>query len=463
VRTPTILLSVSLLMAAGASPASADKCNGAKIKAIGKKEKSLLGCSGKEATKGPSVQPDCNDKASLKFTAKYDKPTGCVPAAPSDSTCESAADACQAAVRSALPDGDDVTPSKCEASRLKAAGKLAAGELGCYAKASSRSLPVDPACLSKAIDKFTAAFDKVSGCTGDGDAAGFQSLVESRCVDNMIQVDGGGNVLSIICGGAPATTTTTSTTTSTTTGSAPLTCCGVTPTKLSFTTGVGSGNCGTVLLSNGTLQQNLACGGLYTGGGSNSVPLPYNVPDQGNSLTGISSCHSATGALTLTNLTSTQTGSNRNCTSVGCLFGPPLPIPNASSPPTSVCVVNVVATNASGTANCNTGTSHLSLPLTSVLYLDGDLFPTAPGIQVCPVCNKTCNAGTNLNGPCNSDADCPSAGAGSCAGTNKCHGGPNAPPLLSTQSGYAAGQSVAWVATVQATGAAGRGVGQIAD
>jgi len=202
-------------------------------------------------------------------------------------------------------------------------------------------------------------------------------------------------------------------------------CCGVNPTRLSFTTGIGSGNCGTVQLSNGLLSKNLACSGLYTGGGGNTVPLPYNVPDQGTSLTAVTSCTTGTGALVLGNLTSAQTGSIRNCTSVGCLFGPPLPIPNATSTPTSVCVVNVVATNASGTANCTTGASHLSLPLSSVLYLDGDLFPAAPGIQVCPVCNKTCNAGTNLNGPCNSDADCPSAGAGSCAGTNKCHGGAN--------------------------------------
>jgi len=199
----------------------------------------------------------------------------------------------------------------------------------------------------------------------------------------------------------------------------------VNPTRLNFTTAVGSGNCGTVQLSNGTVSKNLACSGLFTGGGGNTVPLPYNVPDQGTSLTGVSSCTAATGDLTLTNLTSADTGSNRNCTSVGCLFGPPLPIPNAVSTPTSVCVVNVVATNASGTANCTTGASHLSLPLSSVLYLDGDLFPNAPGIQVCPVCNKTCSAGTNLNGPCNSDADCPGGSAGSCAGTDKCHGGPN--------------------------------------
>jgi hypothetical protein len=168
---------------------------------------------------------------------------------------------------------------------------------------------------------------------------------------------------------------------------------------------------------------NLLCGGLYTGAGGNTVPLPYPVPDQGVSLTGVSSCSGTT--LTLTNLTSTETGTNRNCTSVGCFFGPPLPIPNSVSTPTSVCVVNVVATDAVGSADCSTGVSEINLPLTSELFLDGDLFPNAPGIQVCPVCNQVCTAGTNTGGPCNVDGDCPGGGAGSCTGTNRCHGGPN--------------------------------------
>jgi len=256
---------------------------------------------------------------------------------------------------------------------------------------------------------------------------------EGKC---KIKAKGGTSLakITLLCeptgsGMCPATTTTTTTTvgpgsTTTTTMCVGSCACGATtPTRLSFTTGIGSGNCGMVQLSNGNTQKNLACSGLYTGGGGNTVPLPYNVPDMGNSLTGISAC-SCTG-MTLTNLTSTDTGSNRNCTSVGCLFGPPLPIPNSASTPTSVCVINVVATNASGTADCKSGESHLNLPLTSELYLNGDLFPGAPGIQVCPVCNKTCNAGTNNGGPCNSDTDCTGAGAGSCAGGNVCHGGPN--------------------------------------
>ncbi len=218
-------------------------------------------------------------------------------------------------------------------------------------------------------------------------------------------------------------TTTTTISTATTTTTRPCTCATSNFHRLSFTTGIGSGNCGTLTNTADLLLENLACGGLYTGGGANSVPLPYAVPDMGSSLTALGPCSGT--SLTLTNLTSSQTGSNRNCTSVGCLFGPPLPIPNTVSTPTSVCVINTVTTNANGTADCMSGASNLSLPLNSELFLDGDLFPNAPGIQVCPVCNMTCNAGTNLNGPCNVDADCPSGGGGSCAGANKCHGGPN--------------------------------------
>ena len=41
---------VTLTLSASTASAAADKCRGKKIKAIGKKESRLLGCSGKEAT-----------------------------------------------------------------------------------------------------------------------------------------------------------------------------------------------------------------------------------------------------------------------------------------------------------------------------------------------------------------------------------------------------------------------------
>src|ERR1051325_3502616 len=138
----------------------------------------------------------------------------------------------------------------------------------------------------------------------------------------------------MLCGCVTVTTTTLSTTTTTTSSVTTTTlaaCCGFSPkpSALNFTTSIGAGNCGTLKTSTGVLLENLACGGLYTGGGRAGLPLPFQVPDMGSSLTGVASCSGT--SLSLTNLTSIQTGSNRNCTSLGCLFGPPLPIPNSAT------------------------------------------------------------------------------------------------------------------------------------
>src|SRR5438132_8850481 len=229
---------------------------------------------------------------------------------------------------------------------------------------------------------------------------------------------------------APVATTTTTTTPPTTTTTTLAGCCGFSPQpgKLSFTTGIGSGNCGKLLGSAGNTLLNLSCGGLYTGGGGNSVPLPYAVPDMGQSLTKVAACTGT--ALNLTATTSTDVGGThpeRSCTSMGCLFGPPLPIPNPASPPTSVCVINAVAADASGTADCSSGASAVSLPLTSTLFLDGDLFaPDASGTDHCV-------GGTNPGAVCTANATYTGGGFCSvgvqvcpiCAGDGKCHGGAN--------------------------------------
>ena len=151
-------LGVLATITIGASTASADKCTGTKIKAIGKKESRLLSCSAKEATKGiAAVEPDCDNKAMSKFQPAYDKPGAC--GNPSSSVCESIADDCQTKVRMALPDGDGTNPSVCESKRLKAAGKKASGKLKCYAKAAAKGQPVDSAaggCLDKASTRAAA-------------------------------------------------------------------------------------------------------------------------------------------------------------------------------------------------------------------------------------------------------------------------------------------------------------------
>jgi hypothetical protein len=247
-------------------------------------------------------------------------------------------------------------------------------------------------------------------------------------------------------------------------------------TRLTFETTVATGNCGVLRnfrcsndanatcaidadcgAANTCVEQiglglplDLECGGLYTGGGGNSVPLPFPVPDMGRSSTLVTAYNSGTGVLTLGAATQAQVGmrhctEGRECSGSGavcvidadcpaaqtcdtqCVFGPPLPIPNAMTPPTSVCAVNDVDLDASGTAECDGGASTVNTPLRSNVYLSGDLFtmttpPNIPGVQPCPLCDRLCVGGTNANFPCNVNGDCNS---GNCNTQTTCLGGPN--------------------------------------
>jgi len=219
------------------------------------------------------------------------------------------------------------------------------------------------------------------------------------------------------------------------------------PTQLKFTTSAPSGtqtgsltpskcvqcvtasNCGNDCTTNadcidgGTCRGPLTSGGLYFGGGLVGVPLPNQVPDLGTSFA--KTCCNGT-KLVLAATTDTDTGSPRTCTSAGCLFGPPLPIPNQNNSVVSTCVINTIARNAVGTATCSTGdTPQLSLPLTSVIFLTGDIDNNpANGIQPCPICRpdtNVCMGGPNdgmhctpgdsapdfPNGPYPTSHDCP--------------------------------------------------------
>ena len=209
--------------------------------------------------------------------------------------------------------------------------------------------------------------------------------------------------------------------------SAACACGGGQPEQVVFTNGVGSGSCGSVTGGSGG---DIACGGLYFGGGLDAVPLPIIVPDFVQPTRFRVDACSGTN-LTVAGSTQAETGSNRDCTTQGCLFGPPLPVPNAESAPTSTCLYNVVATTASGSLACDTGAASITLPLLTGVFLTGDLLPNRcqggsnpggrctaaaqatdcpggtcvadPDIQACPICNPTtkiCNGGMDNGMSC---------------------------------------------------------------
>ena len=75
-RFPVVVL--ACVMAFAAVPAHADKCTGAKLKAIGKKESGLLRCQSKVAATGDSSHLSaCEIKAMTKFTAAFAKAGAC--------------------------------------------------------------------------------------------------------------------------------------------------------------------------------------------------------------------------------------------------------------------------------------------------------------------------------------------------------------------------------------------------
>ncbi len=72
---------------------------------------------------------------------------------------------------------EGLAASKCSGYKMKAAGKKAASELTCHAKAVTKGVGVDSECLAKAEGKFSSTFAKVDaksyrddGCLTTGDA-----------------------------------------------------------------------------------------------------------------------------------------------------------------------------------------------------------------------------------------------------------------------------------------------------
>ncbi|TMB48316.1 MAG: hypothetical protein E6J56_25265 [Deltaproteobacteria bacterium] len=265
--------------------------------------------------------------------------------------------------------------------------------------------------------------------------------------------------------------TTTTTSTSTTTSTLGCTCAGGTPSQMTFTTGLRTGACGHLASDTNPNFFTLQCAGLYVGGAGVGVPLPFAIPTNSTTVTNVTAC--AGTSLTLSGTTPAEAGNNRCsggsnhngscttnadcpggkcnfliCTNAGCLFGPPLPLPNGAhlNAATSTCVINTITGNGSGTGDCNAGTiTNYSLPLSSDIFLAGDLLAmrcvggTTPGATCAAgggcgtVAPGSCPGGTcvNDNGRCTdngaaccSDADC-NTGAGATCETGACSGGTN--------------------------------------
>jgi hypothetical protein len=354
------------------------KCQSAKIKAAGKGISGEMGCASKAKKKAVPTDPNCIAKVHAKTAKALDK---------QDGACAGSTAAIQTQITNCVNTllGDVPLDGKCQSSSAKVVGKSGGSELACEAKEVTKPGSFTD-CEAKEDAKLQSGLDKAGSC-GQASFATINGHIDT-CDTSIKGV--------VVAGTTTTTSTTVATTSSTTTSTLPgCNCCS--KTIMNFTTGLPSATAtGEVLDDTGVHVIDLTAGGLYFGGGLDGVPLPAAVPSTGVTQTAIAACNTGTGAITIGSRTAAQTGSNANCSATGCLFGPPLPIPNPTGTATSTCVVNVVSANATGTGNCDGNIASLNLPLSSGLYLTGDLDPSINGIQPCPICTGgTCKGGPN--------------------------------------------------------------------
>src|SRR5690242_8932184 len=206
-------------LAASPGAALAGKCSSGETKAAGKKASCKAGVLSKAAAK--NLAPDagklaaCDTKFSAGFT-KAQSAGGC-PSSETAGQMETTVDNFVNDLNSEIAVGP--LPSKCQAAKLKAAGKKAGCKLGVQAKGLAKDIAPDPGKLQACSDKFAAAFAKAETGTTCGAAAN-ATTIENK-VDAFMN-----DVVNTL--------------------NPPASCCGFPgagPTRLSFTTGIGSGNC----------------------------------------------------------------------------------------------------------------------------------------------------------------------------------------------------------------------------
>jgi hypothetical protein len=187
-----IVLGAAALLAIAAAPARADTCTAAKLMAVGRKEAGLLGCYSRATARGDTAGvATCVATVQGKYGVAFAKAGACSGDAVA---CEAIAEACATVIRHDL---SDAGASRCEARRLRLAGKSALRKLICNAKAAAKGLSVDAACVQKVEAKFQAAFRRTSGCTGDETTV--QNAIDRNCVEAVRADAKGGGSVGVLC------------------------------------------------------------------------------------------------------------------------------------------------------------------------------------------------------------------------------------------------------------------------
>ncbi len=386
-------------------PATAG-CSNAKMKCATNYTKGILGVQAKAAKAGVAEDPlgiqkvtdkysglatSCIEKSDTKFGAN------CVGAG--DGGLKAEMDALMGGLKTQLyTNPAPMGANACFAGQTKCVANLIKGVIGVDSKALKGGLFSDNLAMDKVLSKFddTAFLNLGKGCMQKLDAAGKACTLtglsgQAASVQDQVTAF----INQSTCEQSPAGATYNVTTT------APV------------------GNCGTT--SPGTVNPLLVCGSLYIGGGAGTTP--YGATPAGSA----SRFNLAGGKNRVCPRTQAETGSNLDCSDVGCFFGTPLPIVNG---PLSTCVDNAFITKGYGALVPKTGVFKGDILLGSTVAV------TSNAAEPCPKC---------IAGACDSAAA--NAGASCTPGstTNESHdclpAGPSLPQFAVSLAGITTGTS----------------------
>jgi len=258
---------------------------------------------------------------------------------------------------------------------------------------STTAAPSIRCCLpGSAVGAFICNEETAGQCA----TAGGADLGPGPCTPNPCS-SGSTTTSTTVATTSTTSSSTTTSSTSTTTTTAPPILPPLLPLTVEFASVAGDGNCGVTRNGSGGLVRDLPCGDLAIGGGASRIPLTplpdgavnhfsLNATDLGCVLSLLTSCPLGP---------TTASSPDFDCTSTGCAFGAPLPIPNGSL---SACAVNTFAAPATGTVNLVSGAT------TANVMLSQHVFFTGNAAQPCPRCTATGAPGAVGSGVCDRGA-----------------------------------------------------------
>jgi hypothetical protein len=342
---------------AGSDPAAA--CKSAKAKAAGKKAGSLLKAAGKNIKKPNPLKLGADvSKAQSKFSKSFTKAEG-------KGGCETTGDvgAIEAKVDAFVDDaiGDIAPASVCGNDVIEVSEECdGSDDAACDGLCQVNCQCPAPTCANGVLEAGEECDPPCS--TG-------------QC--------GGGEVCSVDCTCVP---------------DVPCNCGSPDPTTLEFASvfpNNGVGICGAVKDGDGITLFDVDCAQGYIGGGDIGVDPLQPVHIGTETVYNVECCYGTTVAIRGT--TPADTGSSRNCSSLGCTQGGPNPVPMTVAP-FSTCVVENIDATVTGSVDCSTGEVLLREPIRTTIFLSGDLL------------TDRCNGGANPGGFCQDDSDCTPGG-----------------------------------------------------